>query len=170
MKQLTLLLFTATIYLSGYTQTDPNDPLSPDLYPAYEYTYDEAGNRIKRKFILLELKEAPPELTDMIQAIEEIEEENNTLDETDYNDKVDGRTIAIYPNPTKGQLKLEIGDVLNINQAYIRVTDISGKELFYNDKLETTMLYDLSNQADGMYLMTISINGKRSEWKIIKRD
>lgn len=169
MKQLTLLLITATIYLSGFAQTDPNDPL-PDTYPAYEYTYDEAGNRIKRKFILLELRETPPELTDMIQAIEEIEQENNTLDETDYNDKVDGRTIAIYPNPTKGQLKLEIGDVSNINQAYIRVTDISGKELFYNDKLETTMLYDLSGQADGTYLMTISINGKRSEWKIVKRD
>jgi hypothetical protein len=166
MKQLALLIITALYFAVGYGQTST----TTDEYPAYEYTYDEAGNRIKRKFILLELREAPPELTDMLQAIEEIEQGNNTLDETDYSDKVDGRTIAIYPNPTKGQLKLEIGDVSNINQAYIRVTDISGKELFYNDKLETTMLYDLSNQADGMYLMTISINGKRSEWKIIKKD
>ena len=66
-----------------------------------------------------------------------------------YEDNADGQKVIIYPNPTKGQLKIEIQGDEQITNALI-------------------YLYDLSGYSPGTYILKIIMGGKTSEWKIVK--
>jgi len=44
--------------------------------------------------------------------------------------------------------------------------DVSGKGIFNMQQITETTTIDIS--PDGIYILKISINGKASEWKVIK--
>jgi hypothetical protein len=80
------------------------------------------------------------------------------------------KQIKIYPNPTRGQLRVEIlgYEDLKTNSS-IQVFTSSGALLYKIGKLSQTNDINLTNQAAGLYLMVITIAGERSSWKIIKK-
>ena len=115
------------------------------------YTYDAAGNRIGR-VILMKVPQAP----------------EGIQNETAVNDLIAEKAIAIFPNPTKGIVTVEIKDYSVQMQAEFRLMDLSGRTIINRKASSNIQTFDLSRLAAGTYLMQICINGETVVWKIIK--
>ena len=118
-----------------------------------KYTYDSAGNRLSRqKEIVVQTRGA---LSD--------EEEPSV-----YEEELSETKVTIYPNPTKGVLKVDISGVEKFENAQISLYDLTGKLLQQWAGISQSNTIDLSERTPGMYIMQIVYNGNASSWKIIK--
>jgi hypothetical protein len=120
----------------------------------FEYEYDASGNRIQREFIQLKSATAPGGAG--------LSEQQEILE-----DALDGHGIKIYPNPTKGKIKVSIA---GLEKELARVLVFSPQGRLIADKKFTgpENTVDLSAQPAGMYLMKIVIGGLSTDWKIVK--
>lgn len=128
--------------LSGYAQA------------TYSFTYDASGNRLVRSITLL--KSASIENKDTLA--------NNQLT---FEDLIGNRPVKIYPNPTKGLLKVEI-PFTDEPSATLKIFSLQGGLVISKDVNSVFTEIDLSNQPAGMYILRIGIMELTSEWKIIK--
>ena len=118
-----------------------------------KYTYDNAGNRLPRqKEIVVQTRGA---LSD--------EEEPSV-----YEEELSETKVTIYPNPTRGMLKIDISGVEKFENARISLYDLTGKLLQQWAGISQSNEIDLSERTPGMYIMQVAYNGKISSWKIIK--
>lgn len=118
-----------------------------------KYTYDNAGNRLTRqKEIVVQTRGA---LSD--------EEEPSV-----YEEELSETKVTIYPNPTRGMLKIDISGVEKFENARISLYDLTGKLLQQWAGISQSNEIDLSERTPGMYIMQVAYNGKISSWKIIK--
>ena len=117
-----------------------------------KYTYDNAGNRLTRqKEIVVQTRGA---LSD--------EEEPSV-----YEEELSETKVTIYPNPTRGMLKIDISGVEKFENARISLY-LTGKLLQQWAGISQSNAIDLSERTPGMYIMQVVYNGKISSWKIIK--
>ena len=72
--------------------------------------------------------------------------------------------FEIYPNPSTGVYHLQFGEELN--NAEITITDISGKIIYQNT---INGIIDISDNADGIYFLTIKSENKVFNSKLILR-
>lgn len=131
---------------------------------AMEFTYDASGNRTDRK-----------EITLRSATVKEIPDEEEAFDkeETDeapqvFTDVLAQSTIHIYPNPTKGLLKVEITGERENKPISLQVYDMSGKVLVQETNVVWSTTIDLSNQPAGIYILRLAAEKEKKEWKIIK--
>lgn len=118
-----------------------------------KYIYDSAGNRLTRqKEIVVQTRGA---LSD--------EEEPSV-----YEEELSETKVTIYPNPTRGMLKVDISGVEKFENARISLYDLTGKLLQQWAGISQSNEIDLSERTPGMYIMQVAYNGKISSWKIIK--
>lgn len=117
------------------------------------FGYDFSGNRIDRKVILLANKSVSIAQGD--QQKEELEE------------LLGDQEIRIYPNPTKGLLKIDFPS-LSETRASLRVHDSKGRLLISKQAQETGNELDLSAYPPGFYILLIQAGTEKREWKIIK--
>lgn len=75
--------------------------------------------------------------------------------------------IRIYPNPTKGLLRIDIPN-LGDESMTLDVFDSQGRLLIRQDAAAIGNQLDLSAYPSGMYLLLIRTAGDKQEWKIIK--
>ncbi len=127
-----------------------------------QFEYDAAGNRTVRKEITL-LKSAV--VKEDIEDEEEIEAGDEPLV---FTETLAQSTIYIYPNPTKGLLKVEINSNGENKPVSLQVYDISGKILLQQSNVASFAALDLSNQPAGVYILRLISDTEKSEWKIIK--
>ena len=119
-----------------------------------KYTYDSAGNRLTRqKEIVIQTR----------GALSDDEGEPST-----YEEKLSETKVTIYPNPTRGILKIDISGVEKFENARISLYDLTGKLLQQWAGISQSNTIDLSERTPGMYIMQVAYNGKISSWKIIK--
>lgn len=76
--------------------------------------------------------------------------------------------ITIYPNPTEGQLRVEITGSVSFDGASITIYNASGSVIYNDSELDTVNDIDLTLCPNGIYLLIIRIDGETSSWKIIK--
>ena len=146
MKTIYLLacLLVAVLF-SGTTHAQTN----------YGFTYDASGNRLTRAVILLKSATIPG---DSLQA----KKEEKTLD-----DQIGLQKTRIYPNPTKGMLRIDFPELSN-TESTISVYDPSGKLIIQKIAISSGSEVDLSAHPPGFYIMVIHIGQEKKEWKIIK--
>lgn len=72
----------------------------------------------------------------------------------------DMRELYLYPNPTEGRIQINAEDV-----SYIYVENITG-EIIY--EIKNSNWIDISNQPNGVYIITIIIKESKYTFKIIK--
>jgi hypothetical protein len=113
------------------------------------YRYDNAGNRISREI-------------NPLRSSTEASSLESLADFTLNN------SIKLYPNPTNGILTVEISGLLEVEQGEIRILDTSGRTVKYSESIAPQNTFDLSGQANGIYLLRISLNDETKTWKIIK--
>jgi len=138
-----IMLWAVATSLKSQTQNSPNK----EVY----YKYDLEGNCISRNVITL---------------TKSISSEQEYKKDVVFEDKE--TKIIIYPNPTKGLLKVEIPDYRENEKSFYSIYDLNGK-LYIKKKAKGKQSHlDISNYPDGTYILQINRKGKNSSWKIIK--
>jgi hypothetical protein len=137
----------------------------PLLFLAYglsgqtiHYDYDDSGNRVRR--YIIPLKSAT------VSDMDSLNHTGSTTKKEEFEDKLGETTIRIYPNPTRGELKVEISGV-DETVAYWLFSR-TGHLLEVKRQTSSQFTIDLSRDPSGMYILRLLINGKKSEWKILK--
>jgi YD repeat-containing protein len=127
--------------------------LTGSAQATYSFTYDASGNRLSR---IIPLKSAHITYKDTLAS------QLKTFD-----DLIGKQLVKIYPNPTKGLLKVELPHLENQN-ATLQVYSAKGALIRNIVVTGTFTLIDLSSQGVGTYILRISIGELSADWKIIK--
>jgi hypothetical protein len=118
------------------------------------YAYDNSGNRISRKIVLLSSN--PTHV------------KKDTIAPAPVEEEMGDRKILVYPNPTKGALAVEINggnDKDNIRILLISAQGIQLKNLKVT--METTAI-DMHLYPPGWFILRVLAGDKVTEFKIIK--
>lgn len=120
----------------------------------FVFTYDASGNRTER-------------VIDLTKSVEITASSSSLSEEKLIEAELSSLDIKIYPNPTKGVLKVEILEIGDIKPTLV-VYNLQGKQLVNRTVSNQISTINLSEQPPGMYIMKI-VNGAESlDWKIIK--
>ncbi len=156
-------------YLSGLVISLMFFPLK-SIGQTISYSYDNVGNRIEKVIILGggskgSVSEKSDEKDNKEPVKPDTLQKQVIKDDTFVN-----QSIKIYPNPTKGIIRLEIPDnPENSEEIRIIVHDLNGRMILNkpNEALGTEI--DLSSQPDGIYILKLKKGMKVSQWKIVKQ-
>ena len=113
------------------------------------YAYDAAGNRIKKE-ILFEQSQSKSQVVAC-------------------SDMLDEKEIKIYPNPTEGELRVEIFNELKKTEGIVTVHGNNGAMIYTTPIINGSASLDISSCPNGLYILHVKIGDCVSSWKIIKR-
>lgn len=116
------------------------------------YEYDNSGNIKSRKVITI--KSSYSESDSSIIKYE-------LFEDTEIK-------VKIYPNPTNGNLKIEISDYKDNEEIIFYVFDLNGRLLLNTRRKESMNVLDLSRFSNGTYILRMTRKGISSSWRIIK--
>lgn len=147
-----------------YTEPEPEEP----VFAGYEYHYDASGNRTLRETIYLINSQSA--MTNTKSGIGNKKEDSQISDEHErpIERAIGSFDLKIYPNPTKGILKIDVAGDNDIQNALIEVYTVNGKTVYSSKDVRRNYQIDLSNQSNGVYIMRIVLNNIPYEWKIVK--
>lgn len=126
-----------------------------DAQQVIKYNYDNSGNRVSRKVILLSSKQ------DQTRQDKSGQESINEL--------MDTFPITIYPNPTCENLTISTQNTNNNPLTELKLYNTQGKLLYKDKNNNNTNTINMSMYDKGIYLLVITIEGKRKEFKVIKQ-
>ncbi len=88
---------------------------------------------------------------------------------TSVNDlsKAEDEQVLIYPNPTTGQVTIQLND--NLDQAGIRVFNIHGQVVNQVEQVNNRVNIDLSELPEGLYFIRVSKDGRNLTRKVLVR-
>lgn len=120
-----------------------------------DFSYDAGGNRLDKTIELNSggLKSAKAQVVYTQEVVK---------------DSVEIARIHLYPNPTKGELQLEINREEEIRSASVNVYSSSGRIVFSRKLYNLQERIDLSKETDGLYLIVVTINDEQEVWKVLK--
>ncbi len=121
-------------------------PMASEAQTLVGYSYDAAGNRVKREIVLSQDSRQRSHFTDVSKAY----------------------TLSVSPNPTQGILHIESQDLCD-TECEITVYNVSGNPICKTTMFNGNANIDLSQKDNGTYLMTIIAKGTKRSWKILKR-
>lgn len=133
--------------------------------PATEYVYDNAGNRIKRQVIILNVST----LKSGHNGAKDTSFESQIQDKETIEETLDGLDVKIYPNPTLGRIQVDLTGLDPTLPSSISIVSSNGAIIERFVPATEINEFDLSLEADGVYILTISVNNQSSQWKIIKQ-
>ena len=117
------------------------------------YGYDLSGNRISRSITLpskSQHSEEPAEQKVLSEMLKDF-------------------TVRIYPNPTKGDLTVEIHRLPKGKNVTVNLYGISGKLILHKKNVRESVHLNIGNHPAGIYLLKIAAGDSSTEWKIIKQ-
>lgn len=121
-----------------------------------QFTYDQAGNRTGRAIVLpaasSALRNAAP--TDSTTAV--------------FSDTFAEMVLNVYPNPTHGQLKIELEGLPEEDTYSFTIVNMSGDVIVQNDKAVNPSEADLSMFSAGVYILKLFYKENMKDYKIIK--
>lgn len=127
--------------------------LSGSVKAQVSYQYDEAGNRIYRHSTI---------------SMQSSRAKKAVVDSTVQKDNIGKQEILIYPNPTRGILKVEISGLDADTPVKLVLTDANGHQLIARTVVSSPETLDITTYPAGWYLMHIIRGTEVKEWKIIK--
>ncbi|MEM7368729.1 MAG: GEVED domain-containing protein [Bacteroidota bacterium] len=77
-----------------------------------------------------------------------------------------GQNVRIFPNPTHGQFEIDLGGMYQDIQ--IDITDLRGKTIHQAAALNKESMSIQLEQAAGVYLVTVTADGKSAVFKLLK--
>lgn len=116
------------------------------------YSYDSAGNRIKREIVL-----SPNRMP-----------KAGGNDISSVSDLLGDKKIKILPNPSQGIIQIEIVGYEDSDVCTISLYSVSGQILTNVKIISNITDIDISGFPDGIYILAIQLNGHSSTWTIIK--
>jgi hypothetical protein len=83
-------------------------------------------------------------------------------------ENLEGIKFDVYPVPTNGQFTIRLDQYFIYQKATVRIFDMFGKSIIYQNVNNTSEVIDISNYSKGIYLIILEVNGNRLEKKIMK--
>lgn len=99
----------------------------------------------------------------MLQALSQSKEQS-----TFYSDMVADRQVKISPNPTKGNLCIEMLNVDNSISGEVLVYSSNGAKVTSCPIINNVANVDISTSINGIYILRVNIGQSSTSWKIIK--
>jgi len=146
------LLFTLTLIAS----------LSTYAQQSFTYDYDAGGNRIQRKLCTT------------------CTGGNGSNRPANPNDTTSTLAANILPNPTRGNLAIEITETTFVNDEatkttgadathyHVLVFDLYGREILNEQHHATQFKIDITKQPPGVYFVKLVSGEKVKQWEIVK--
>lgn len=114
------------------------------------FSYDAAGNRVKREVMMSQAQSQSKGYSAF------------------YSDMVADRQIKISPNPTKGNLRVEVLNANDPISGEIVVYSSVGAKVASSPIVNNVSNIDISTNANGVYILQVNIKDSSTSWKIIK--
>jgi hypothetical protein len=140
--------------------------------PAFKFTYDASGNRVKRE--LIDLSEIPlddqvgPEQMSASAANSNLVEENYIQFAEPSMASDISKLVSIFPNPTTDVVFVEFSEFAANSTGQYQLSSATGEVISAASEIQQRMKFDLSGYAAGYYLLKIELNGTLREWVIVK--
>ncbi len=115
----------------------------------FVYSYDQAGNRTERMYMLSRMSG-----------------EADTTKE--YAQKINDNKIAVLPNPTRGRLSVKIDNLKSEQKATVMLFDEKGMLLSKMENASEISYIDISQKPAGVYILKVYIDKNKKEWKILR--
>lgn len=132
------------------------------------YSYDNAGNMTAKVINLTNTLNGGLMSVNNKSVISDSETESEKAmikDETFENNE-----IRIFPNPTKGAIKIVLPSGNKNDQEFqVSVYDSGGRLVVDKGIISSVMDIDLSTQSVGIYFLHIKNGNRISVWKVIKQ-
>ena len=126
------------------------------------YSYDGAGNRIERRVITLRTTSKTALSGETI--LTEIEKDDI------FEEQFKERKITIYPNPTKGNVGINISGTDFNTSCQAHLYNLMGKKLMqFQIHTNTVNPIDMNNLPAATYLLVLIFNNEKLTYKIIKQ-
>lgn len=117
-----------------------------------QYTYDVAGNRVHREYIILRLA------TDTMGNGELL-----------ANELAEEFGVSLYPNPTQDVINLSITNLPEGEKAVATVFDNSGRELLTKEVFNGITALDFSTFNSGIYHVKLRSGNRELFYKVMKK-
>jgi hypothetical protein len=119
------------------------------LQAQLRYSYSPTGNRVVSYIGFAKIAANPGEQ----------EEYTETLGNIKFN---------IYPNPTKGLLKINVDTDIKVENLKIELYDVNGKKVIDKSVISKEIEVDITDAITGNYFMKVFVNDKPYYWNILK--
>jgi len=157
-------------------------PMAGITGQSISYSYDANGNRTDRTLIAEELRSNSVSFPVTDPAALPVKFLNSSSKGQEPSKKANAETnkenltlwsegevrVLIYPNPTKGILKIAINNMIQESDNEMRLYDLSGAELIIVRDFADYAEMDISRFRDGIYILRIRIGEKLFDFKVIK--
>jgi hypothetical protein len=130
----------------------------------YQYTYDASGNRLSRAVINMKSTGGESIFDQDTRSLRDDFEPREQLD-----DEISGMKVILYPNPTRGELVLQIMQLSSPATGSITVIDLNGKMIYQTLQIEEYNDIDLENIPAGEYILKLVMNQQEQVYKILKK-
>ena len=120
------------------------------------YAYDNAGNRISRKVVLL--SSSPTHV-----------KKDTISTPTPVAEQLGDRNITVYPNPTKGDLAVDITGGNDKDEMQIVLISAQGIQLQVLKAVTGSTPVNMLHYPPGWFIFRVQAGDKMTEFKIIKQ-
>lgn len=120
------------------------------------YSYDAAGNRIKRTAATAMQKAKSG------RAVAGADSQSGA-------DAFQDHAVKIYPNPTDRVVNISIGGLDETEHCTLNLCTPQGTLVLEKEVKADNITLDLGDRPSGVYLLTVTIDNTPTTWKIIKR-
>jgi hypothetical protein len=125
------------------------------------FTYDASGNLEQRTIVLTTRTKSAKTSSGKYPAI--------SFPRKNYTDNIGETSINIYPNPTRGELNVDIAGYDLAQKTGIYLFNLSGKIIKQLSPINSSNnMVNLSDSPNGTYILRIVIGDKTNEWKVVK--
>jgi hypothetical protein len=123
-----------------------------------KYGYDNSGNRKSRNIIVMQSA-----IADSAGTLQKSAPQKQV-----FMDNVGEQKVLIYPNPTRGQLSVEIQGANEETKIELYLYSLSGNLLVSISPASSSTPIDLTKHPIGTYILKVKVGSKTSEWKVVK--
>lgn len=146
------------------------------------YTYDDAGNRIRREADTKESEDENDqdetltnnEIAEGTEILLEMNGMNSTSTDTEtsqtniYTDNLSEQSLKVYPNPTPGNFTMVLTGINTEGSFSFKIINMLGETVFkINDARANVAMIDISDQPKGAYFVKVKAGNKVFTEKII---
>lgn len=143
MRLFCIFLYLALLPVSSYAQGK------------IAFSYDAAGNRIKREIVM-------PASRTMAR------QQTYLGDEQVFSDILDGHSVKIQPNSSEGILRIYLSGLKNTDKCSYGFYNLQGMQVARGNVATEKTEVNIGSLPSGVYLLKITINNNSVTWKITK--
>ena len=75
-------------------------------------------------------------------------------------------SVSIFPNPNNGLINIDLGSLTDVS---IKVLNVSGQLIYYKENINSPIYQFELDAAPGVYILELSAEGERQQFKLIKQ-